>query len=237
VQLSIVIPTYNEAENLPTLISALFALPLEGTRLLVVDDNSPDGTGELVEELAPIYQGRLQVRHRAGKLGLGSAYLEGFKQVIGEGAEAIAQMDADFSHQPEKLVELVEALRNCDVALGSRYVPGGSLDERWPAWRKGLSAFGNFYARAILSIPVRDVTGGFRVWRRHTCSACHWSWCAQMAILFRSRWPTWHTVWALPSRRCRSILQTGVGGNRKCRCAFRQRQLSGSGNSGATTVS
>jgi dolichol-phosphate mannosyltransferase len=168
VQLSIVIPTYNEAENLPTLISALFALPLEGTRLLVVDDNSPDGTGELVEELAPIYQGRLQVRHRAGKLGLGSAYLEGFKQVIGEGAEAIAQMDADFSHQPEKLVELVEALRNCDVALGSRYVPGGSLDERWPAWRKGLSAFGNFYARAILSIPVRDVTGGFRVWRRHT---------------------------------------------------------------------
>ena len=167
-QLSIVIPTYNEAENLPKLISALFALPLEGTRVLVVDDNSPDGTGELAEELAPAYQGRLQVRHRAGKLGLGTAYLQGFKQSLEAGAEAVAQMDADFSHQPDKLVNLVEALQKCDVALGSRYVPGGSLDERWPAWRKGLSAFGNYYARTILRIPVRDVTGGFRIWRRHT---------------------------------------------------------------------
>ncbi len=167
-QLSIVIPTYNEAENLPKLISALFALPLEGTRVLVVDDNSPDGTGALVEEMAPSYQGRLQVRHRAGKLGLGTAYLEGFKQSLEDGAEAVAQMDADFSHQPQKLVDLLGALGKCDVALGSRYIPGGSLDERWPAWRKGLSTFGNFYARSILGIPVRDVTGGFRVWRRHT---------------------------------------------------------------------
>jgi dolichol-phosphate mannosyltransferase len=168
VLLTIVIPTYNEAENLPRLVSALFALPLDGARVLVVDDNSPDGSGALVEELAPAYSGRLQVRHRAGKLGLGTAYLEGFKQALEEGAEAVAQMDADFSHQPEKLIELTGALERCDVALGSRYVPGGSLDERWPAWRRGLSAFGNYYARTILRIPVRDVTGGFRVWRRHT---------------------------------------------------------------------
>jgi dolichol-phosphate mannosyltransferase len=168
VQLSIVIPTYNEAENLPKLISALFALPLDDLRVLVVDDNSPDGSGPLVKDLAPAYQGRLQLRQRAGKLGLGTAYLEGFKQSIEEGAQAIAQMDADFSHQPDKLIELMDALVKCDVAMGSRYVPGGSLDERWPAWRKGLSAFGNFYARSILSIPLRDVTGGFRVWRRHT---------------------------------------------------------------------
>jgi dolichol-phosphate mannosyltransferase len=168
VQLSIVIPTYNEAENLPKLISALFALPLDGTRVLVVDDNSPDGTGALAEELALTYQGRLQVRHRAGKLGLGTAYLEGFKRALEAGAEAVAQMDADFSHPPDKLVDLMEALEKCDVVLGSRYIRGGSLDERWPAWRKGLSAFGNFYARTLLGIPLRDVTGGFRVWRRHT---------------------------------------------------------------------
>jgi dolichol-phosphate mannosyltransferase len=168
VQLTIVIPTYNEAENLPKLISALFALPLEEPQVLVVDDNSPDGTGALAEELASGHPGRIRVHHRAGKLGLGTAYLEGFQLAMGAGAEAVAQMDADFSHEPNKLVDLMAALQKCDMVLGSRYIPGGSLDERWPAWRKGLSAFGNFYARTILGIPVRDVTGGYRVWRRHT---------------------------------------------------------------------
>lgn len=167
-ELTVIVPTYNEAENLPKLVSALFALPLENLSLLVVDDNSPDGTGELAEMLAFEHPGRITVLHRRAKAGLGTAYIAGFQYALKAGAAAIAQMDADFSHPPEKLVELAQALQGCDVALGSRYVPGGSVDERWPLWRKGLSAWGNFYARTILGLPIRDVTGGFRLWRRET---------------------------------------------------------------------
>jgi dolichol-phosphate mannosyltransferase len=165
---TIVIPTYNEAENLPKLAAALFELPLEDFSLLVVDDNSPDGTGQIAEDLSRQYDGKVQVMHRAGKLGLGTAYIQGFQHAIEQGAEAIGQMDADFSHPPVKVLELVETLKGCDVALGSRYVAGGSLDERWPFWRKALSGFGNFYARTILGLPLRDVTGGFRLWKRET---------------------------------------------------------------------
>jgi dolichol-phosphate mannosyltransferase len=104
-------------------------------------------------------------------MGLGSAYIQGFGLAIQRGAEAVTQMDADFSHQPEKIPELIEALKTCDVALGSRYVRGGSLDERWPIWRKFLSGFGNFYARTILGMKLKDVTGGFRMWRRETLAA------------------------------------------------------------------
>lgn len=168
VLLTVVTPTYNEAENLPKLVSTLFALNIPDLKFLVVDDNSPDGSGQIAEELAAASQGRLSVLHRPGKLGLGSAYITGFTQALKDGAEAVAQMDADFSHPPEKLLELLEALENCDVAMGSRYVPGGSVDERWPFWRKGLSAFGNIYAGIILSLPVKDATGGFRMWRRET---------------------------------------------------------------------
>ncbi|MDZ4159134.1 MAG: polyprenol monophosphomannose synthase [Anaerolineaceae bacterium] len=167
-KITLVIPTYNEAENLPKLAAALFALPLPDLNVLVVDDNSPDGSGEIAEALSRQYAGRVQVIHRAGKLGLGSAYIQGFRRAIEAGADAIGQMDADFSHAPEKLVELAAALADADVALGSRYVRGGSLDENWHLWRKGLSAFGNFYARTILGLPLRDVTGGFRLWRRET---------------------------------------------------------------------
>lgn len=165
---TIVIPTYNEAENLPQLVEALFELPLSDLQILVVDDNSPDGTGLLAEELAGLHPERLSVMHRAGKLGLGTAYIQGFIKALSTGAEAIAQMDADFSHPPEKLLELYAALQSCDVAMGSRYVPGGAVDERWPLWRKGLSSFGNIYARTILRLPVKDATGGFRLWRRDT---------------------------------------------------------------------
>lgn len=165
-QLSVVIPTYNEAENLPKLVSALFSLPIQGLCILVVDDNSPDGTGQAADALAESHPGRLSVLHRPGKMGLGSAYIQGFQKVLSDGAEAVGQMDADFSHPPELLLDLVDTLRDCDLALGSRYVPGGSVDNTWPFWRKGLSAFGNFYARLILGLPVRDATGGFRVWRR-----------------------------------------------------------------------
>ncbi len=164
-RITVILPTYNEAENLPKLVSALFSLPLD-LRILVVDDASPDGTGKVADELSKEYSGRLYVVHRAGKLGLRSAYMEGFRKAFEAGAEAVVQMDADFSHDPDVLVEMERRLASCDVVIGSRYVKGGSLDERWPAWRKSLSAFGNFYARTILSFPLRDVTTGYRMWRR-----------------------------------------------------------------------
>lgn len=167
-QLTVIIPTYNESNNLPKLVAVLFSLPIRELKLLIVDDNSPDGTGKVAKDLREKYPGRISVIERPRKLGMGSAYLAGFRYALGEGAEAIGQMDADFSHPPEKLVELLNALDSCDMVLGSRYVPGGKLDENWPLWRRGLSAFGNFYARTILGLPVRDATGGYRVWRRST---------------------------------------------------------------------
>jgi dolichol-phosphate mannosyltransferase len=180
-QVSVVIPTYNEAENLPKLVSALFALPrtslsnvVEGAglpldlRILVVDDNSPDGTGRIADELAASHPGRVGVLHRPGKLGLGPAYLTGFRKVIDDGAQAVVQMDADFSHDPQAIPEMVRRLESADVVLGSRYVKGGSVDRQWPLWRKGLSAFGSFYSRIILNLPLRDITTGYRVWRSET---------------------------------------------------------------------
>jgi len=176
--ITIIIPTYNEAGNLPALTQVLFGLPLENLSILIVDDGSPDGTGELAEKLATQYSTtsdpinrRMNVLRRRGKLGLGSAYMEGFRFAFEMGADAIGQMDADFSHPPEKLVELVRALEQCDLAMGSRYIPGGSVDRNWPLWRKSLSAFGNFYARSLLSLPVRDATGGFRLWRSSALSS------------------------------------------------------------------
>jgi len=166
-KVTVVTPTYNEAENLPKLISALLSLPLD-LRVLVVDDNSPDGTGQLADELAKKYIDRVGVLHRPGKGGLRSAYLNGFQKVLDLGAQAIVQMDADFSHDPLALPEMVRQLETHDLVLGSRYVPGGAVDVRWPFWRKGLSAFGNNYSRMILRIPVRDLTTGYRVWKRET---------------------------------------------------------------------
>ncbi len=165
-KITVVIPTYNEAENLPKLVSALFSLPLD-LRVLVVDDNSPDGTGRIADDLAQ-KDGRLQVLHRPGKMGLRAAYLNAFQRVFQEDSDAIAQMDADFSHDPVALIEMAKRLETCDVVIGSRYVEGGAVDERWPRWRKGLSAFGNLYARTILGLPLRDVTTGYRLWRRET---------------------------------------------------------------------
>jgi len=165
-RITAVIPTYNEAENLPRLVSALFALPLD-LQALIVDDNSPDGTGRIADELAEKDR-RVRVLHRPGKLGLRSAYLSGFQLAREQGADAILQMDADFSHDPAKVTEMVMCLQRCDIVLGSRYVEGGSVDASWPRWRKGLSAFGNFYARTLLGLPLHDVTTGFRLWRRET---------------------------------------------------------------------
>lgn len=164
----IVIPTYNEKENLPKLVKEIFSLPIPEINILVVDDNSPDGTGQLAEELGRENDGRVHVLHRPGKMGLGTAYIQGFQWALEQGAEAVIQMDADFSHPTDRIPALLSALENCDVAIGSRYIPGGSVDIHWPVWRKFLSSFGNIYARAILRLPMRDVTGGFKAWRRAT---------------------------------------------------------------------
>lgn len=168
-QLTIVIPTYNEAENLPKMVSALFALPLHPLKIIVVDDNSPDGTGKLAETLSEEHPGQIEVIHRPGKMGLGSAYIQGFKQAMQGGSDKILQMDCDFSHPVEKIPEIAAAAdQGYDLVLGSRYIHGGMLDSHWPVWRKALSTFGNFYARSILGLPIRDVTGGFRLWKRST---------------------------------------------------------------------
>jgi dolichol-phosphate mannosyltransferase len=165
VKITIVLPTYNEAENLPKLVSALFMLPLN-LHVLVVDDDSPDGTGRIADALSETHPGRVSVLHRAGKQGLRSAYVEGFAAAFALGAEAVVQMDADFSHDPAVLQEMARHIIDCDVVIGSRYIHGGSLDKDWPLWRKFLSAFGNNYARTILQFPLHDVTTGFRMWRR-----------------------------------------------------------------------
>jgi dolichol-phosphate mannosyltransferase len=132
-----------------------------------VDDNSPDGTGDIADALA-MQDPRVQVMHRPGKLGLRSAYLNAFQRVIQEDIDAVVQMDADFSHNPAVLTEMAARIQSCEVVIGSRYVQGGSVARRWPKWRKNLSAFGNFYARSILNFPLRDVTTGYRMWRKET---------------------------------------------------------------------
>ncbi len=164
---TVVLPTYNEADNLEAITGALLALPL-GLRVLVVDDASPDGTGALADQLAARLPGRLDVIHRSGKLGLGTAYLQGFRQALAAGAEVVVQMDADFSHSPSYLPGFVERLRDYDVVVGSRYVAEGRLDEHWERGRVWLSAWANLYARRLLGIRVQDATAGFKAWRAAT---------------------------------------------------------------------
>lgn len=167
-KLTVVIPTYNEAENLPPLAAELWALPIESLKILIVDDNSPDGTGEVGEELASRQPEKISVLHREGKLGLGTAYITGFQAALENGAEAVAQMDADFSHSPAYLPDFLAGLEEYDAVFGSRYVEGGRLDENWNIGRVVLSWFGNAYARTILRMNVLDTTGGFRIWRAET---------------------------------------------------------------------
>ena len=164
----VVLPTYQEAVNLPRITKALMELPLPGLRVLVVDDNSPDGTGKLAEQLADHYGwNRMGVVHRAGKEGLGKAYLDGMTRAIRAGAEFVVQMDADLSHGPEYLPGMLGTLlaAEADVVIGSRYVAGASVAGDWPWHRKVLSAFANAYVRALLHLGVRDVTAGYKMWR------------------------------------------------------------------------
>lgn len=163
----VVIPTFNEANNLPKISAALFDLNIPNLEILVVDDNSPDGTGAIADELAQKYENRLHVIHRKGKLGLGTAYLTGFAQAIEQGADYIVQMDADFSHSPNYIPEFLKQIQTYDVVIGSRYVPGGSVDERWSGWRWFLSWWANsVWVRTILWVKTQDATAGFKCWRR-----------------------------------------------------------------------
>ena len=160
----IIIPTYDERSNLPPLTEAIFRQgPFD---LLIVDDNSPDGTGRVADELAAAQPGRLCVLHRRAKLGLGSAYLEGFRWGLAQGYELLFQMDADFSHDPAHLPQFLAGIHaGADVVIGSRYVRGGGT-RNWSLLRRVLSRGGSFYARTILRLPLHDLTGGFRCFRR-----------------------------------------------------------------------
>lgn len=165
----VVVPTYNEANNIAPLTAALWELDLPDLAVLIVDDNSPDGTAAIAEDLARANPGRLYVLRRPGKQGLGTAYKAGFQRAIELGAEAIVQMDADFSHSPAYLPEMVSLLDEYDVVVGSRYVEGGRLDERWGFGRFLLSWWANaVYTRFILGTQQRDTTSGFRAWRTET---------------------------------------------------------------------
>lgn len=163
---TVVIPTYNEAENVQAMAEALWALDIPGLHVLIVDDESPDGTGAIADRLAKANPGRLSVLHRSGPRGLGRAYIDGFRWALAHGAEAIVQMDCDFSHAPADVPRLLAHLPDYDVVIGSRYVEGGKTDEAWSFGRVLLSWWANLYARAILGCRVRDITAGFKAWRR-----------------------------------------------------------------------
>jgi dolichol-phosphate mannosyltransferase len=159
----VVVPTYNERDNLPVLAQGVLAHP--GFRLLVVDDGSPDGTGEVADRLAREHPGRVEVMHRTGPRGLGRSYVDGLKHAMASGARLIFQMDADLSHNPEYLPSLAAAADRFDLVIGSRYLTGVSV-VNWPLHRLFLSAFANRYVRVVTGISAADCTSGFRCWRR-----------------------------------------------------------------------
>jgi len=161
----IIVPTYNEKENIAPLVQAIFAQNL-GVEILVVDDNSPDGTGDIVRDLQKL-EPRLHLLSRAGKEGLGRAYIAGFEWGLSKGFELLTEMDADFSHRPEDLKALLAAAREADFAIGSRYVAGGGT-KNWGLMRKIISRGGGIYSRLILGFPVNDWTGGFNAWKAET---------------------------------------------------------------------
>jgi len=158
----VVVPTYNERENVSGLLEKIFALDV-ACDVLVVDDNSPDGTGALLDEIRA-GQPRLHVLHRAGRMGLGSAYIAGFRQALEQGYDHLISMDADLSHDPRYVPDLLAAGERTDVVVGSRYLTGVSV-VNWPIWRLALSLGANTYARAITGLPVRDCTSGFQCFR------------------------------------------------------------------------
>ena len=171
VQTAIVIPTYNELENLATLCSELLNLDVPTPGIIIVDDNSPDGTGQAADRLASDNAGRLIVLHRAGKLGLGTAYVEGFSTGLTTGAEYVVQMDCDFSHPPSLVPTLLQRLADADVVVASRYCEGGGVDPNWEAQRAMLSRYANLGIKSLLSLHVQDATSGFKAYRRSALQA------------------------------------------------------------------
>jgi dolichol-phosphate mannosyltransferase len=164
----VVVPTYNERENLPVLVRGVLAHP--GFRMLVVDDGSPDGTGAIADALAADHPGRIEVMHRTGRRGLGRSYIDGLRKAIGmEDVDLVCQMDADLSHNPEYLPSLTAAAASADVVIGSRYLNGVSV-VNWPLHRIFLSTFANRYIRAVTRLSATDCTSGFRCWRREALS-------------------------------------------------------------------
>ncbi|WP_329094040.1 MULTISPECIES: polyprenol monophosphomannose synthase [unclassified Streptosporangium] len=170
---TVVIPTFNEVDNLPLIAEALLALPLDGLRILVVDDDSPDGTGKVADRLAAAHPGRVDVVHRQVREGLGRAYVDGMETALAAGAEFVVQMDADFSHPVDAVPRLLGTALATEAAcvIGSRYVPGGTLAAEWSLWRRALSRWANLYVRTILRVRLRDVTAGFKIWRAESLAA------------------------------------------------------------------
>ena len=185
----VVIPTLNELDNLPTILDRLHAA-VPAAHVLVVDDASPDGTGRLADERAAA-DSRVHVLHRAGKAGLGAAYVAGFRWALERDYDAVVEMDADGSHAPEQLPDLLAGLDRADVVLGSRWVAGGSVVD-WPKRRELLSRGGNAYTRLLLRVPVRDATGGYRVYSRRVLQAldldgvASQGYCFQVDLLWRA---------------------------------------------------
>jgi len=165
----VVLPTYEEATNIERLVAEVRPKLPAGAQVLIVDDNSPDGTGEIGARLAE-EDGAVHCLHRPRKEGLGPAYLAGFRQALAAGAGLIVEMDADFSHEPAYLPRLLEAAEQADVVLGSRYVPGGGVSD-WGPLRRAVSRGGSAYSRLALGVPVRDLTGGFKCFRREVLEA------------------------------------------------------------------
>lgn len=169
--LVVVIPTYNEADNIESLVTALLALPCE-PQVLVVDDNSPDGTGDIVDALVIEHPGRVHAKHRQHKEGLGRAYVDGLTTALALGTTHIAQMDADHSHRPQDLQAMMDAAvsTGAGLVLGSRYIRGGST-VGWPRHRQWISRFGSWYSGQVLGVHIRDLTGGFKIWTRELLAA------------------------------------------------------------------
>lgn len=165
----LVLPTYNEAGNIEPFVEAVLTKLPTSARVLIVDDNSPDGTGEIADRLAARHES-VAVLHRPQKEGLGPAYIAGFKRCLAEGAGFVLEMDSDFSHDPAYLPRLLEAGERADLAIGSRYVPGGGVGD-WSALRRAISRGGSAYARLVLGVDVRDLTGGFKCFRREVLEA------------------------------------------------------------------
>lgn len=172
-RVTVVVPTYNERDNLPVAVERLTALPVPDLHVLVVDDNSPDGTGEVAEKLAADLPTVVSVLHRTEKDGLGRAYIAGITRALEEGADVVIQMDADLSHPAEVIPAMLDELNRpgTGVVLGSRYVPGGSTAAEWKWYRKALSTWANFYVNAILRLGIKDATAGFKAWEADTLRA------------------------------------------------------------------